>query len=74
MSTSTAYFIVAALLALIIPIVPKILAMRIWLFNKFGWKKIADWHELGARPIIITVRLVFLLASIACVSRGLGWI
>lgn len=59
MSKSVAIIVIGVILLGIVPIVPKMLALRVRVLHFFRWNRLADWHERNARGIIIGVRLLF---------------
>ncbi|MEZ5359377.1 MAG: hypothetical protein R3F48_11165 [Candidatus Zixiibacteriota bacterium] len=70
MHAAVYYFGFAAVMAGIIPIVPKMLNLRIWVLNKLHLKGLANWHRRAATPIIITVRMIFAVVSIILIWLG----
>jgi hypothetical protein len=55
------YAIIAAILIILIPIVPKMVRVRIAVLRWLRWNWLAELHERGFNPIVITVR-IFMLA------------
>ena len=72
MSKTTVYYLSAALIAGIIPIVPYILRLRIRILRFFRWQAFADWHERHARPIIFGVRIFMGALALYLLVMGLS--
>lgn len=70
MSQKLALFIVAGLMLGMIPIAPKILALRIRVHRFLHLGGLADWHERHCRVLLVIARL--LLVAVALVLAGIG--
>ena len=71
MDKNTYFLIVAGIIALIIPIVPKVLQLRILVLRKLRLKSLADWHERGSAGIILTARIILAALAIYLAIYGL---
>jgi len=60
------YAIVAAIMIVLLPIVPKMVRVRIAVLRWLRWKWMADLHEKGFNPIVAVVRVVM-----ACIAAYL---
>lgn len=58
MSGDMVFYILAAIFAAMVPIVPFILRFRIRVLRFLRWPRLAAWHERNARPIVFGVRLI----------------
>jgi hypothetical protein len=58
------YAIVAAVLVILIPIVPKMVRVRIAALRWLRWNRLADIHEQGFNPIVIAVRVIMLALAV----------
>ncbi len=52
------YAIIAALIIILLPIVPKMVQVRIAVLRWLRWNWLADAHERGFKPLVIAVRVV----------------
>ena len=48
----------ACILAVIIPLLPKLIRVRVWVLRKMHLFKLADWHERNLVVIVQVVRTV----------------
>ena len=55
----TIFILVACILAVLIPILPKLVQARVWALRKMHLFKLADWHERNLVVIVKMVRIVF---------------
>ncbi|MHC4500989.1 MAG: hypothetical protein ACYS21_17960 [Planctomycetota bacterium] len=67
MKESVYYFIVAAVLLALIPIVPKMIAFRIRVLHFLRWKSLASWHERNFRGFVIGVRLIMVAIALTLI-------
>ncbi|MCK5125621.1 MAG: hypothetical protein KAR42_05155 [candidate division Zixibacteria bacterium] len=70
MHTAIYHFGLAALIAALIPIVPKMVTLRIWILRKLHLRWFANFHEKYFDGMVIAVRVI--LAVIAVILIGLG--
>ena len=70
MSEHVYYIIVTAILAGLIPLVPRMICLRIKVLNWLRWTWLADWHQRNFKPLVIIVRVIIL--TIAMVMLVLG--
>lgn len=59
MSLQTVYIIVACILAVCIPLLPKIIQARVWGLRKLHLYGLADWHERNRVILVKVFRVVF---------------
>lgn len=61
------WFIVGAVaFAVMIPLLPAMLRLRITIFRKLHWDRVADWHERNFSEIIVWLRLALAAAVVIC--------
>ena len=61
------WFIVGAVaFAVMIPLLPAMLRLRITIFRKLHWDPVADWHERNFRDIIVWLRLTLAASVVIC--------
>ncbi len=70
MSETIYYFVLAAILLALVPIVPQMIRLRIKFLNFLRWRSLADWHQRHFRGFVLAARIV--MASIAVVLFILG--
>lgn len=54
----TIFILGACILAVIIPLLPKLIQARVWVLRKVHLFKLADWHERNQVVIVKVVRTV----------------
>jgi len=59
------YILVAAILVAMLPLVPKMIALRTRVLYALHLKSLACWHERNSGTLVVVVRLI--LATIAAV-------
>jgi hypothetical protein len=71
MDKSYYFFIVAAIFVAIIPLVSKMMALRIKMlrFLRLNW--LADWHQRNFHGFVIAVRVILGVLAIVLVVLGL---
>ena len=60
METAIVYLILAAVLAVTLPLVPYMVQVRIKVLRWLGLTRFARWHERGFRQIVMAVRVMML--------------
>jgi len=70
MSQATALYIVAAIMLLLIPIVPKMVALRVRVLRFVRLRGLADWHERHIVGISLGIRIVLGALAALCVYLG----
>lgn len=55
----TIFILVACILAVFIPFLPKLVQARVWVLRKMHLFKLADWHEQNQVVIVKVVRIIF---------------
>ncbi len=55
----TIFILVACILAICIPLLPKFVQARVWVLRKMHLFKLADWHERNQVEIVKVVRIIF---------------
>lgn len=68
MKESVYYFLVAAVLLALIPIVPKMITLRIRVLRFLRWKTLASWHERNFRGFVIGVRLTMAVIALTLIT------
>ncbi|MBU8933975.1 MAG: hypothetical protein KOO62_08195 [candidate division Zixibacteria bacterium] len=71
MSETIYYFIIAAILVALIPIVPKFLCLRIKILRFLRWKSLADWHARHFGGLVIAVRAIMGVIAIVVLILGI---
>jgi hypothetical protein len=59
MGKQTVYIIVACILAVCIPLLPKLVQARVWALRKVHLFRLADWHERNRVVLVILFRVIF---------------
>lgn len=70
MQTSICLFGLAAIMVGIIPLMPKMVKLRIFILRKLRFRWLADWHQKHFEGIVIAARTI--IAVIALILLGLG--
>ncbi|MEE9441642.1 MAG: hypothetical protein V3V99_03140 [candidate division Zixibacteria bacterium] len=70
MEPNMEYIAVAIVLAILIPLVPYIVKVRIRVLNWLRLKGLAKVHEKGFRPIVITIRSLLLVLAVYLLLLG----
>jgi hypothetical protein len=65
------FIIVGTAFLIIIPLVPKMIALRVRVLRYFHLYRLADWHERNARGITVGVRILFALAAAFLLVDGI---
>ena len=63
-------FALAAIMICLIPLVPRLLNVRICILRKIRLRRLADWHQRNFEGIIVAVRVI--MAIMALILVGLG--
>ena len=64
MTQDTALIIVAIILFALIPLVPKMVNLRIKVLRWFKWNWLADWHERNLTVLTPIVRTILVVLAI----------
>ena len=59
MGKQTVYIIVACILAVFIPLLPKLIQARVWTLRKVHLFRLADWHERNRVVLVTVFRVIF---------------
>ena len=59
MEYQTVYIIVACILAVCIPLLPKLVQARVWGLRKLHLFRLADWHERNLVVLVKVFRVIF---------------
>jgi hypothetical protein len=59
MGKQTVYIIVACILAVCIPLLPKLVQARVWTLRKVHLFRLADWHERNKVVLVTEVESFF---------------
>lgn len=59
MERQTVYIIVACILAVCIPLLPKLVQVRVWGLRKAHLFKLANWHERNRVVLVKVFRVIF---------------
>jgi hypothetical protein len=71
MSETTIYFGAAALMLLLTPLVPKMIALRTRVLRCIHLNRLADWHERNQHALIVIVRSILLVMAVVLLILGL---
>ena len=71
MKPATLYYVGAILPLLLIPLVPKILDLRIWILNAVRLRWLANWHDRHRRTLIPFFRIVLILMTGVLIYLGI---
>jgi hypothetical protein len=55
----TVYILVACILAACIPVLPKLIQLRVWILRKVRLFRLADWHERNLVLLVTVFRVIF---------------
>ena len=64
MTQDTALVIFALILFLLVPIVPKMVGLRIKVLRWLKWNRLADWHERNIPVLTSIIRAVMIVLAI----------
>lgn len=70
MSQSTALFVVAGVVLLLIPLVPRMIALRVAVLRFLHLNRLAGWHERHTEGITLAVRIILAALAVICVYLG----
>ena len=72
--TKQMYFLIlAAVMLVLIPIVPNMLRLRVAIFRKFHWTWLADLHERNMGAFVMAVRIILLAMAVLLVVIALRY-
>ncbi len=71
MSKSIVLVIIAAILLGLIPIIPRMVALRVRVLRFLHWNWFADWHERNAHGITVGVRIFLAVLAVYLLTLGL---
>ncbi len=71
MDTNILLIIVAVIIVALIPIVPNMIKLRIWVLRKLHLKWFADLHENHFRGFTLAVRVIFAVLAMVLISQAL---
>ena len=74
MDTQVLFFILAGVMLLLLPLVPKMMSLRIRILRFLHLRWLADFHEKYRRGLIIAVRVILVGMAGVLTALGLGWI
>jgi hypothetical protein len=64
MGNRTVYIVIACILAVIIPLLPKLVQLRVWILRKVHLFRLADWLELNSVRLVTISRVVLTVAIV----------
>lgn len=70
MSESAYLFIIAAICLALIPIAPKMIALRIKMLRAIEWNSLAGWHQRNLIGFVLIARIVMAVAAVILVVLG----
>ena len=53
--------LIAVIMIVLIPLVPRMISFRIWVLRKLKWNGLANFHEKNFNQLVIVVRVIFAL-------------
>ncbi len=71
MTKPTLYIIVAFLIMAMVPLVPKMIALRTTVLQGLHLRSFADWHNRNARTLTLIVRGIFVAIAVVLLIIGL---
>jgi hypothetical protein len=72
MEKQTVYIIVACILAVCIPVLPKIIQVRVWILRKIHLFRLADWVERNMAVLVLVFRVIFAAAILVLLLLAAG--
>ena len=71
MDTNTVIIIVAVIFVIMIPIVPQMIRLRIWLLRKLRLRWLAEFHEKHFRGFTIALRVILAVFAVLLLTQGI---
>ena len=65
------YLLFGIIMLLIVPIVPKIISLRVRILHFFRLHALADWHERNSKAISVAVRAIFAAVGVVLLYFGI---
>ena len=62
MGNRTVYIVFACTLAVIIPLLPKLVQLRVWTLRKVHLFRLGDWLEQNSARLVTVIRVVLAVA------------
>ena len=72
METQTVYIIIACILAVCIPLLPKLIQARVWILRKVHLFRLADWFERNSAILVKVFRVIFAVAVLVLLLLAAG--
>jgi hypothetical protein len=72
MEIQTVYIIIACILAVCIPLLPKIIQVRVWILRKIHLFRLGDWVERNAVVLVKVFRVIFAAAILVLLLLAAG--
>jgi hypothetical protein len=72
MEKQTVYIIVACILAVCFPLLPKIIQIRVWILRKIHLFRLADWVERNAAILVKVFQVIFAAAILVLLLLAAG--
>lgn len=63
MSKSLIFVILAAIMLVLVPIIPKMISLRISILHWLKLHKLADWHQRYSKGIAVFVRVILIVLA-----------
>ena len=72
MGKQTVYIIVACILAVCIPLLPKLIQARVWILRKVNLFRLADWLERNKAVLVTVFRVTFVAVILVLLLLTVG--
>ena len=72
MGKQTVYIVVACILAVCIPLLPKLVQARVWTLRKLHLFRLADWHERNIVVLVTMFRVIFAAVTLVLLLLAMG--
>lgn len=70
MTRLTIHILVAGFLLTLLPVVPKMIALRARVLYALRLRRLAAWHEKHADRLVVVVRLIIAVIAVAILITG----
>ena len=72
MGLEIVYITVACILAVCIPLMPRLIQLRVWGLRKIHLFRLADWHERNQVVLVKVFRVILAAVMVLLLSLGVG--
>ena len=72
MEKQIVFIIVACILAVCIPLLPKLVQARVWTLRKLHLFRLADWHERNIVVLVTMFRVIFAAVILVLLLLAMG--